>query len=53
MLKDTNLQILEKNYEAVYSLFFEHEYLSKPQVAKLSGFSMPTVMSHIKRLEEK
>ncbi len=52
MLKDTNLQILEKNYEAVYSLFFEHEYLSKPQVAKLSGFSMPTVMSHIKRLEE-
>ena len=51
MLLETNQQILEKNSDAVYSLFFEHLNLSKPQVAKLSGLSMPTVMSHIKRLE--
>ncbi|MBQ9273802.1 MAG: ROK family transcriptional regulator [Succinivibrio sp.] len=41
----------QQNLERVLALFFDHDALSKPQVAELTGLSLPTVVGHIKELE--
>lgn len=49
---ESGQKIYEQNLDLVYSLFFSHEYLSKPQVVELTNLSIPTVTNHIKTLEE-
>ena len=39
------------NKERILGLFFQHEALSKPQIAELTGFSLPTINGHMKDLE--
>ncbi len=39
------------NKERILGLFFLHEALSKPQIAELTGFSLPTINGHMKDLE--
>ncbi|MCW9698949.1 ROK family transcriptional regulator [Avibacterium sp. 20-129] len=44
------IDIKENNYRNVYKLFFENEMLAKPQIAKLLGLSLPTVVHNISKL---
>lgn len=52
MINEAGQKLSEQNLALVYSLFYKNPYLSKPQVVKLSGFSIPTVTGHIKTLEQ-
>ncbi|MEE3608450.1 ROK family protein [Avibacterium paragallinarum] len=44
------VDIKENNYRNIYKLFFENEALAKPQIAKLLGLSLPTVVHNINKL---
>lgn len=52
VINEAGQKISEQNLALVYSLFYKNPYLSKPQVVKISGFSIPTVTGHIKTLEQ-
>ncbi|KGQ70124.1 ROK family transcriptional regulator [Chelonobacter oris] len=45
------LNIKKENYHKIYHLFFEHDKLSKPEVAQLLNLSLPTVVNNISELE--
>ena len=44
-------ELIKTGLESVYALFFDNESLSKPQIAKLLGLSMPTVLAKTGKLE--
>ena len=46
-----NLDPKKQNKDRILGLFFEHDALSKPQIAELTGFSLPTINGHMKDLE--
>lgn len=48
---DELLDVKQNNYRNIYNLFFEYEYLSKPQIVKLLNLSLPTVVHNIAELE--
>ena len=51
MLND-NKKIKLKNYENIYSLFFENNEITKSDVVEKLNLSLPTVLSNISKLEK-
>lgn len=52
MSNEDVLDIKQNNYRNIYQLFFQHGSLSKPQIVKLLGLSLPTVTNNITLLEQ-
>ncbi|HIV14801.1 MAG TPA: ROK family protein [Candidatus Avisuccinivibrio pullicola] len=49
-MNDDSKIIKAKNYQKIHALFYAHDSLSKPQIVKLTGMSMPTVSANIAAL---
>ncbi|OBW90607.1 ROK family transcriptional regulator [Gallibacterium genomosp. 3] len=52
MSNEDVLDIKQNNYRNIYQLFFQNDALSKPQIVKLLGLSLPTVTNNITQLEQ-
>ncbi|ABR73511.1 sugar kinase [Actinobacillus succinogenes] len=51
MSRVTAQDVKQSNYLNIYRLFFHHELLSKPQIARLLKLSLPTVVNNVSALE--
>lgn len=52
MSQSTTTDIKQGNYLNIYRLFFQHDQLSKTQIARLLDLSLPTIMNNISQLEQ-